>query len=52
MQENVKCEEITVVVIAEGDGVWLKKTNQSHEQPVMCMKNSVLENLNVATSVM
>lgn len=28
-----------------------KKTQQSHEQPVMCMKISVLESLDVATSV-
>lgn len=29
-----------------------KKKILSHEQPVMCMKNSVLESLDDATSVM
>lgn len=29
-----------------------KKKNHSHEQPVMCMKNSVLESLGAAASVM
>lgn len=42
-----------MVVIAERDGVCLlKKIILSHEQPVMCMKNSVLESLDEAASVM
>lgn len=40
------------MVVIVGDVVWVKNKNQSHEQPVTCMKNAVLKSLDVATSVM
>lgn len=50
MQENASCGEISVVVVAEMCD--LKNKNQTHEQPVTCMKSLVLEPLGVAIFVM